>query len=62
MPRLPCVIGSPGHPLRVFPTVTYSARLAAAPSGARGNHHTLRLMRELIDAGKVDPAVMRASH
>lgn len=48
--------------MRVFPTVTYQARLAAVPSGPGANHHTLRLMRGLINQGKTDPAVMRASH
>jgi transglutaminase-like putative cysteine protease len=48
--------------LRVFPAVQYNARLQGAPSGRLGNHHTLRLMRELINAGKVDPLVMRAAH
>lgn len=51
-----------GHALRVFPAVEYNARLQGAPSGALGNHHTLRLMRDLINAGKVDPLVMRAAH
>ncbi len=48
--------------VRVFPTVAYTAQLAAAPSGAAGNHHTLRLMRGLINAAKVDPSIMRAAH
>jgi len=52
----------PGQLLRTFPSVTYTARLAAVPAAGSANRHTLRLMRSLIDAGKVDPAVMRAAH
>jgi transglutaminase-like putative cysteine protease len=48
--------------VRAFPSVHYNATLQAAPSGPSGNFHTLRLMRVLIKAGKVDPMVMRAAH
>ncbi len=44
------------------PTPRYSATLMGAPDGAGRNFHTLRLMREMINAAKVDPEILRAAH
>lgn len=40
----------------------YTATLMGAPNGPMRNFHTLRLMRALIDEGKIDPEIMRAAH
>ena len=46
----------------VAPTPHYSATLAGVPDGPRRNHHTLHVMRSIIDRAKVDPRVMTAAH
>lgn len=48
--------------MRLCPVPVYRATLSATPGGAAGNFHTLRLMRQMIDAGAVDPRVMSAAH
>jgi len=45
-----------------MPTPAYSATLAAAPTGGAANFDTLRRMRELVRAAKVDPRVMQSAH
>lgn len=48
--------------MRLPPAPQYTARLIGSPPGARGNFHTLRLMRAMINDGKTDPRVMQAAH
>ena len=48
--------------MRLAPLVNLSATLAAAPSGAAGPHHTLRLMRDMIRRARLDPAIIQAAH
>lgn len=47
--------------MRLAPAPVLSATLAPAPSGPGAVFHTLRLMREAINAGKTDPVVMNAA-
>lgn len=47
--------------MRCAPYVGMTGRLAAAPPGAAGIFHTVRLMRGLIDAWKTDPRIIEAA-
>lgn len=44
------------------PITTYRATLAKSPGGVAGAHHTLRLMRDYIRAGRLDPRIIQAAH
>lgn len=47
--------------MRCAPYVGLTGRLARAPSGAAGIFYTLRLIREAINAAKVDPRMIEAA-
>lgn len=48
--------------MRLAPIVPMRATLAGAPNGSAYPHHTLRLMRDAIRRGRLDPAIISAAH
>ncbi len=44
------------------PVVALSGQLVRTLGGASANHETLRLMRAMVNAAKVDPAIVNAAH
>lgn len=48
--------------MRLAPVVSYTGTLQAAPMGYAGAHNTLRIMREMIDKSRTDPAIIQAAH
>lgn len=47
--------------MHLAPHVSLTGTLARGPDGAGSVFHTLRLMRELVQAGRVDPAIIQAA-
>lgn len=47
--------------MRMAPRVALSGRLIPTHPGYAGVFHTLRLMRQLVDVGKVDPQIINAA-
>lgn len=43
------------------PAVNFTATLTGAPNGNAGNHYTVQTMRQLVQAGKVDPVMINAA-
>jgi transglutaminase-like putative cysteine protease len=48
--------------MRLAPAVSYTGTLQAAPTGFAGAHHTLRIMRAMIEKSRTDPTIIQAAH